>query len=90
MFENPYGASATGLPYMAGQITLEDLQSGAINHVIGLAVITPSSRISWPASRADWNSGFFDPTEWNTEIMKKFPWDKIKFLPADDGKPSER
>lgn len=62
--ENPgiwpqrYGASATGLPYSAGQVTIAELRAGAIHHVIGIALVDAerSSVISWPANRSDgWN-----------------------------------
>lgn len=59
--ENPgiwaqsYGASATGLPYSAGQVTIAELQAGVINHVIGIALVDAekSSIFSWPANRSD-------------------------------------
>lgn len=50
----PYGTSATGLPFLGGQITAEELQAGAINHVIGIALVDlKSSTYSWPANRTD-------------------------------------
>jgi len=50
-----YGASATGLPYAAGQVTLAELESGAINHVMGIALVDTerASVLSWPANRSD-------------------------------------
>ena len=51
----PYGATATGLPLLGGQITASDLQNGKINHVIGisLADLADQSIVSWPANRSD-------------------------------------
>src|SRR5438874_3522209 len=54
----PYGAAATGLPFAPGQVTVEELQSGVINHVIGIAVVDAEhwDKWSWPANRSDgWN-----------------------------------
>jgi hypothetical protein len=50
-----YGAAATGLPFAPGQITIQDLQSGAIQHVMGIALVDAQwgSVISWPANRSD-------------------------------------
>ena len=50
-----YGAAATGLPFAPGQITISDLQSGAIRHVIGIALVDAekSAVFSWPANRSD-------------------------------------
>jgi Malectin domain len=51
----PYGASATGLPYIGGQVTAEELQSGLINHVIGISLVDLEAytTFSWPAVRSD-------------------------------------
>lgn len=61
IYNNPYGASATGLPFTGGQITAEELQAGEINHVIGIALNEMEDRsvsYSWPANRSDgWNPG---------------------------------
>jgi hypothetical protein len=54
----PYGTTATGLPFLGGQITASELQRGEIRHAIGIALVdTESYRIlSWPANRSDgWN-----------------------------------
>ena len=53
-----YGVAATGLPFAAGQVTVQELKSGAIHHVIGIALVDAekSSIFSWPANRSDgWN-----------------------------------
>lgn len=50
-----YGVAATGLPFAPGQITLQELNSGAIRHVIGIALVDAekSTVFSWPANRSD-------------------------------------
>jgi hypothetical protein len=50
-----YGVAATGLPFSAGQITVQELKNGAIHHVIGIALVDAenSSVFSWPANRSD-------------------------------------
>jgi hypothetical protein len=55
IWPNPYGASATGLPYSPGQVTAEDLQAGAINRVIGISVVDLETYaiFSWPANPSD-------------------------------------
>ena len=58
IWTKPYGAAATGLPFSPGQITADDLRNGAINHVIGIAVVDAEhwDKWSWPANRSDgWN-----------------------------------
>lgn len=57
-FTAPFGASATGLPFSAGQITVAELQAGVIRHAIGLALGRAEDwgTWSWPAQRSDgWN-----------------------------------
>jgi hypothetical protein len=50
-----YGTTATGLPFLGGQITAEELQRGEVNHVMGIALVDleSSSVFSWPAGRSD-------------------------------------
>jgi hypothetical protein len=50
-----YGATATGLPFIGGQITADELRRGEINHVLGISLVeTESANIfSWPANRSD-------------------------------------
>ena len=55
IWPNPFGASATGLPFAGGQITAEELAAGEINHVIGIALKKADQRFTWPASRSDGN-----------------------------------
>jgi hypothetical protein len=51
----PYGATATGLPFLGGQITAEELQHGEITHAMGIALVDLESQeiCSWPANRSD-------------------------------------
>jgi hypothetical protein len=58
IWAKPYGASATGLPFSPGQVTVDELRSGVINHVIGIALVDAENwdKWSWPADRSDgWN-----------------------------------
>ncbi|MEO7495952.1 MAG: discoidin domain-containing protein [Massilia sp.] len=50
-----YGTTATGLPFLGGQITAEELARGEIRHAIGIALVDleKSSVVSWPAARSD-------------------------------------
>jgi len=55
IFPLPYGATATGLPFVGGQITAEELARGEIKHAIGIALVDPEADgiRSWPALRSD-------------------------------------
>jgi hypothetical protein len=55
IWPKPYGATGTGLPFLGGQITAEELQRGEIKHVIGIALVDAESSkvICWPALRSD-------------------------------------
>ena len=55
IFQKGYGTTATGLPFLGGQITAEELQRGEIKHVIGISLVNTEkfSIISWPANRSD-------------------------------------
>ena len=50
-----YGTTATGLPFLGGQITAEELRRGEIRHAIGIALVHSEHwRLkSWPAQRSD-------------------------------------
>jgi hypothetical protein len=50
-----YGTTATGLPFIGGQITAEELRRGEIRHVIGIALVDTERAgvVSWPANRSD-------------------------------------
>jgi hypothetical protein len=51
----PYGTTATGLPFLGGQITAEELNRGEIRHAIGISLVEAEqySIFSWPANRSD-------------------------------------
>jgi hypothetical protein len=54
----PYGTTATGLPFLGGQITAEELARGEIRHAIGISLVETEAFdvVSWPANRSDgWN-----------------------------------
>lgn len=54
-FEKYYGTTATGLPFLGGQVTAEELARGEIKHAIGISLVELAhwNVISWPASRSD-------------------------------------
>jgi hypothetical protein len=57
-FPWPYGTTATGLPFIGGEITAEELTRGEIRHVMGISLVDVASwdDFSWPATRSDgWN-----------------------------------
>jgi hypothetical protein len=51
----PYGTTATGLPFLGGQLRIDELINGKIDHVMGIALVDTekASVISWPANRSD-------------------------------------
>ncbi len=57
IFDNPLGATATGLPLGAFTIRISELQRGYIDHAINLVLPrTQSGCFSWPATRDDGNT----------------------------------
>lgn len=86
-----YGTTATGLPFLGGQITAEELKRGEIRHAIGISLVDleSSNIVSWPANRSDgWNPNKapnriaegqrfrLDPTL-NIDTMKLHPVAKV-------------
>ena len=55
IWQKPYGTTATGLPFLGGQITDEELRRGEINHVMGISLVDTEkwNVYSWPANRSD-------------------------------------
>lgn len=51
----PFGTTATGLPFLGGQITPDELAAGEINHALGISLVDLESWkiVSWPANRSD-------------------------------------
>lgn len=53
----PFGAGASGLSLLGGQIHIEDLEHGAINHALEVLLPdTKSGEFVWPADRTDGTS----------------------------------
>jgi hypothetical protein len=52
---HPYGTTATGLPFIGGQVTAEELSRGEIRHAIGISLVEVEAAaiVSWPARRSD-------------------------------------
>ena len=48
-----YGTTATGLPFLGGQLTVEEMQRGEINHVMGISIVDAEKGFVWPANRSD-------------------------------------
>jgi hypothetical protein len=50
-----YGTTATGLPFVGGQLTVEELRRGRIDHVMGITLVETENwdKFSWPANRSD-------------------------------------
>ncbi|MDE2184080.1 MAG: DUF4124 domain-containing protein [Alphaproteobacteria bacterium] len=50
-----YGATATGLPFAGGELSIAELQQGAIRHVVGISLVNVETWkiFSWPAQRSD-------------------------------------
>lgn len=55
VFTKYYGTTATGLPFVGGQITAEELARGEIRHVMGISLVEIAhwDVYSWPANRSD-------------------------------------
>ena len=57
IFDNPLGATATGLPFGAFAIRVDELRRGHIDHAVNLVTVrTRADCFSWPASRDDGNT----------------------------------
>lgn len=50
-----FGGTGTSLPYIGGQLSVDELRRGVINHVIGIALVEceDGRTYSWPAQRSD-------------------------------------
>lgn len=55
VFASPYGVSSSGLATLGGQVSVAELQSGQINHAIGLTLVQAEQAgiISYPATQSD-------------------------------------
>jgi hypothetical protein len=57
IFDNPLGASASGLPFGAYLIRVDELRRGHIDHAINIETVrTRANCYSWPATRDDGNT----------------------------------
>ncbi len=54
-FTRGFGATATGLPYVAGMVSIADARRGYIDHALALQIIDTADwwKISYPAQRGD-------------------------------------
>jgi hypothetical protein len=52
----PFGAGASGLSLLGGQIHLEDLEHGAIDHALEVLLPETATGFVWPADRTDGTS----------------------------------
>jgi hypothetical protein len=69
-----FGTTASGIPFLAGILTIEELRRGEVNHVLGFALPeVAAGRFSHPAQRTDGRSGNADAV----------PQGTIFRLPAD-------
>jgi hypothetical protein len=69
VFPAPFGAGASGLSLLGGQIHIEDLEHGAINHA--LEVLLPDTKAGefvWPADRTDGTSNASDAIPEGTRL----------------------
>jgi hypothetical protein len=50
-----FGTTATGLPFLGGQIAADELRRGIIPHAVGIALVEAEDAkiYSWPANRSD-------------------------------------
>ncbi len=55
VFPSPYGITSSGLAVLAGQLSIQELQSGTINHVVGLN-LPQTNGVTWPASQYNGSS----------------------------------
>jgi hypothetical protein len=55
IFPGTFGTTATSIPFLGGQITLDELKRGEIRHVLGLSLVELEhyDKFSWPARRSD-------------------------------------
>jgi hypothetical protein len=53
IWTKPFGTTASGLPFIGGQITPEELACGKIEHVIGIGLVQSDPGYTWPANRSD-------------------------------------
>jgi hypothetical protein len=53
-FPGAFGATATGLPWLGGLMTIDELLAGRVDHALGLGIPnTAQGEFVWPAQRSD-------------------------------------
>ena len=83
-----YGTTATGLPFLGGQITAEELRRGEIRHAIGIALVETEAAnvVSWPAKRSDGLNPKKEPNRipegLRVRLDPSVNVDELKMLPA--------
>jgi hypothetical protein len=60
VFPAPLGVSASGLSILAGQIHLEELRRGAVQHALEVSLPDTAGGFVWPADRGDGESSAAD------------------------------
>jgi hypothetical protein len=69
IFTAPFGAGASGLSLLGGQIHLEDLEHGVINHALEVLMPdTANKTFVWPADRTDGTSTAADAIPEGTHL----------------------
>jgi hypothetical protein len=69
IFPAPFGAGASGLSLLGGQIHLEDLEHGVINHALEVLMPdTANKTFVWPADRTDGTSSAADAIPEGTHL----------------------
>ena len=69
IFPAPFGAGASGLSLLGGQIHTEDLEHGAINHALEILMPdTANKTFLWPADRTDGTSTATDAIPEGTRL----------------------
>lgn len=52
-----FGATASGIPLLAGMLTIDELETGVIDHVVGISLVELAAlKYSFPAQRTDGGS----------------------------------
>ena len=74
-FKDGKAGGGAGIPYLAGTVTKEDVQSGVINHALAAAVTSPGSAFVYPASKSDGGGGSDSPPE-GTRLLLDPSWDE--------------
>jgi hypothetical protein len=87
LFAAPFGVSAAGLSILAGQIHIEDLEHGAINHALEVLLPDTASSFVWPADKTDGTSTDADsiPEGTRFRLDPNLDLSSLKLSPAAGG-----